>query len=136
MKQVTKYVAKDGTEFINEMECQRYEQTLDNDFANMGLVFFNTWGGVVDIPQYNNLKVDYVYIPEESYELAKKMLKIHNRALEGYSESNIYVSYCMCYQPIEKRLAEDMKRIEQAKKEYDQNQQRFQSMLKKVENGG
>jgi hypothetical protein len=136
MKQVTKYIAKDGTEFFDEMECQRYEQKLDKDFAAMGVIFFDMWGSVVDIPQYNNMKVDYIYIPKESYEMAKKMLKIHNRSLKGYSESNIYVSYCMCYQPIEERLAKNMKRVEQAQEEYDRNQQRLQKMLKKVENRG
>lgn len=136
MKQITKYVAKDGTEFFNEMECQRYEQKLDNDFATMGLVFFNNWGDVVDIPQYNNIKVDYIYIPEENYEMTKKMLKIHNRRLEGYSQSNMYVSYCMCYQPVEIMLKKDAKRIEEAQKAYDDDNQRLEKMLKKIKNRG
>lgn len=136
MKQITKYVAKDGIEFTNEMECQRYEQKLDNTFENMDLVFFDGWGDIVDIPQYNSMKIDYIYIPEESYEMAKKMLKIHNRSLQGYSKSNMYISYCMCYQPIEEMLEKDRNRIKQAQNEYDRNKKRFEKMLKKVKNKG
>ena len=69
------YRAKDGKEFEDEYECEKYERKLrETELFNTGTIFLDYYNKKISSPIYKSEKIYHIYFPtEESIKLFEKI---------------------------------------------------------------
>ena len=130
MKEITMYKANDGKLFAMKADCEKHDRDLEEAELNTNIIFFNSWGEKVK--RYDNMEVNYLYIPSEEFEFAKTLLKRHHRELVSESPSNFYYGYNMAIYPIERKFEKQKEQIAKIQAELQRDEKLFEGMKKKI----
>lgn len=77
------YRAKDGKEFEDEYECEKYERKLrETELFKTGIIFLDYYNEKVNSPIYESEKIYHIYFPtEESIKFFKQVYEEENDSI-------------------------------------------------------